>query len=50
MRKNDVFLGVYLLAAIIFLIIPIPPVLLDILILFNISMSLVIVFNCLTYA
>ncbi|MDD6402049.1 MAG: flagellar biosynthesis protein FlhA [Lachnospiraceae bacterium] len=47
MRKNDVFLGVYLLAAIIFLIIPIPPVLLDILILFNISMSLVIVFNCL---
>ena len=47
MRKNDIFLGVYLLAAIIFMIIPIPPTLLDVLILFNISMSLIIVFNCL---
>ena len=47
MKKNDLFLGVYLLAAVIFLIIPIPSTLLDILILFNISMSLIIVFNCL---
>ncbi len=47
MRKNDLFLGVYLLAAVIFLIIPMPSVLLDILILFNISLSLIIVFNCL---
>lgn len=47
MKKNDIFLGVYLLAAVIFLIIPIPSTLLDILILFNISMSLIIVFNCL---
>ncbi len=47
MKKNDIFLGVYLLAAIVFLIIPIPNTLLDILILFNISMSLIIVFNCL---
>ncbi len=47
MRKNDIFLGVYLLAAIVFLIIPIPASLLDVLILFNISMSLIIVFNCL---
>ncbi len=47
MKKNDIFLGIYLLAAIVFLIIPIPSTLLDILILFNISMSLIIVFNCL---
>ncbi|MDO5128106.1 MAG: flagellar biosynthesis protein FlhA [Eubacteriales bacterium] len=47
MKKNDMFLGLYFLAAVVFLIIPIPPVLLDILILFNISMSLIIVFNCL---
>lgn len=47
MKRNDLFLGVYLLAAITFLIIPIPATLLDILILFNISVSLIIVFNCL---
>ncbi len=47
MKRNDIFLGVYLLAAIVFLIIPIPATLLDVLILFNISMSLIIVFNCL---
>lgn len=47
MKKNDLFLGIYLLAAIVFMIIPIPSWLLDILILFNISLSLIIVFNCL---
>ncbi|MGN0151373.1 MAG: flagellar biosynthesis protein FlhA [Wujia sp.] len=47
MKKNDLFLGIYLLAAIVFLIVPIPSWLLDVLILFNISMSLIIVFNCL---
>ncbi len=47
MKKNDIFLGAYLLAAVTFLIIPVPAWLLDILILFNISMSLIIVFNCL---
>lgn len=47
MKKNDLFLGAYLLAAVIFLIIPIPSTMLDVLILFNISMSLIIVFNCL---
>ena len=47
MKKNDIFLGIYLLAAIVFMIIPIPATLLDILILFNVSMSLIIVFNCL---
>ncbi len=47
MKKNDLFLGIYLLAAIIFFIIPIKSWLLDFLILFNITMALVIVFNCL---
>ena len=47
MKKNDIFLGIYLLAAVVFLIIPIPSTMLDWLILFNISMSLIIVFNCL---
>ena len=47
MKKNDLFLAIYLLAAIVFLIIPIPSRLLDVLILFNIAMSLIIVFNCL---
>ena len=46
MKKNDIFLGIYLLAAVVFLIIPIPSTMLDWLILFNISMSLIIVFNC----
>ena len=45
MKKNDIFLGIYLLAAVVFLIIPIPSTMLDWLILFNISMSLIIVFN-----
>ncbi|MBQ8924548.1 MAG: FHIPEP family type III secretion protein, partial [Lachnospiraceae bacterium] len=47
MKRNDMFLGFYLLAAVIFFIIPIPSWLLDILILFNVSLALVIVFNCL---
>ncbi|MBE5944832.1 MAG: FHIPEP family type III secretion protein, partial [Lachnospiraceae bacterium] len=47
MKKNDIFLGAYLLAAIVFFIIPMPSWLLDVLILFNISMALIIVFNCL---
>ena len=47
MKKNDMFLGIYLLAAVVFFIIPIPSWLLDFLILFNVSMSLIIVFNCL---
>ena len=47
MRKNDMFLGVYLLAAIVFFIIPIKSWMLDFLILFNITMALIIVFNCL---
>ena len=45
MKRNDIFLGAYLLAAIVFFIIPMPSWLLDVLILFNISISLIIVFN-----
>ena len=29
MKKNDIFLGIYLLAAVVFLIIPIPSTMLD---------------------
>ena len=47
MKKNDIFLGAYLLAAVVFFIIPIKSWMLDVLILFNLSMSLIIVFNCL---
>ncbi len=47
MKKNDLLLAFYLLAAIIFFIIPMPSQLLDVLILFNISVSMIIVFNCL---
>lgn len=46
MRRNDIFLGIYLLAAVIFFIVPMPSFLLDVLILFNISLALIVVFNC----
>lgn len=45
--KGDVFVGLYLLAAIILFIIPIPSLLLDVLITFNLMVSLAILFNCL---
>lgn len=47
MKKADLFVGLYLLAAIIFFIIPIPSFLLDIFITFNIMIALIILFNCL---
>lgn len=47
MQKSDLFVGLYLLAAIIFFIIPIPNLLLDVLITFNLMVALVILFNCL---
>ena len=46
-RGADVGVAVYLMAAIIFFIVPIPSFLLDILLIFNISVALVILFNCL---
>ena len=45
MKRNDIAVGLYLLAAIVFLIIPMPSILLDILLAFNIALSLIILFN-----
>lgn len=47
MKKADLFVGLYLLAAVIFFIIPIPSILLDVLITFNLMIALVILFNAL---
>ncbi len=46
-RGADVGVALYLLAAIVFFIVPIPSFLLDVLLIFNISIALVILFNCL---
>jgi len=45
MKKTDLGVALYLLAAIVFLIIPIPSQLLDVLMAFNIAVALVILFN-----
>lgn len=45
MKKADLGLGLYILIAIVFFIVPIPSVLLDILLAFNISISMIILFN-----
>ena len=47
MKKQDLFLGLYILLPVVFLIVPMPTVLLDILILFNICVALIILFNAL---
>lgn len=47
MKKSDMMVGLYILAAIVFLIIPIPTQLLDVLMALNISLSLIIMFNAL---
>lgn len=47
MKKADIGLGLYILAAIIFLIVPLPSFLLDILLAMNISVALIILFNSL---
>ncbi|BBF42969.1 flagellar biosynthesis protein FlhA [Lachnospiraceae bacterium KM106-2] len=47
MKKTDIYLGLYILAAVVFLIIPIPSFLLDLLIAFNISIAMIILFNAL---
>ena len=47
MKKSDLYVGLYLLFAVIFFIIPIPSLILDILITFNIMVALIILFNCL---
>lgn len=47
MKKNDLIVGMFLLAAVLFLIIPIPSLLLDILLALNISIAMVVLFNSL---
>lgn len=47
MKRSDLFLGLYILAPIIFLIIPVPTVLLDIMMILNISLALIILFTAL---
>jgi flagellar biosynthesis protein FlhA len=47
MKKADVGVALYLLAAIIFFIIPIPSLLLDVMLAINISIALIILFNAL---
>ena len=46
-RNPDMGVGIYLLAAILFFIIPIPSILLDVMLAFNIGLALVILFNVL---
>ena len=46
-KKNDLFIGIYLLSAVIFFIISIPSWLLDILLALNIAVALIILFNAL---
>lgn len=46
-KKNDIAVGLYLLAAILFLIVPMPAILLDILLALNIAIAMVIMFNAL---
>lgn len=47
MRKSDIGVGAYLLAAVLFFIVPIPSILLDVMLAFNISIALIILFNVL---
>ena len=42
MKRNDIAVGLYIIAAILFLIIPMPPVLLDFFLALNIAVSMVI--------
>ncbi len=47
MKKSDLAVGIYLLSAIVFMIIPIPSLLLDFMLAINITMAMVILFNSL---
>ncbi|MCI6022098.1 MAG: flagellar biosynthesis protein FlhA [Clostridia bacterium] len=47
MRKTDLFIGIYILAAVIFMIVSIPSWLLDILVALNIAIAMIILFNAL---
>lgn len=45
MKKADLALGLYILSAIIFMIVPMPSILLDLLLALNISIAMIILFN-----
>lgn len=47
MKKSDLFVGLYILAAVVFLIVSIPSAVLDVLLAFNIAVALVILFMAL---
>ena len=47
MKKSDLFVGIYLLAAIVFMIISVPSSILDVLLAFNMFVALVVLFNAL---
>ena len=47
MKKNDFIVGMFLVSAIVFLILPIPSFLLDIMLALNISIAMVVLFNAL---
>ena len=47
MKRNDIFVGIYILCAIMFLIIPLPTMVLDILMAMNISVAFIILFTAL---
>lgn len=47
MKKTDMGIGLFLLSAILFLIVPIPAILLDVLLAINISIALIVLFNAL---
>ena len=47
MKKADVGVALYLLAAVVFFIVPIPNQLLDVMLALNISLAMVVLFNCL---
>ena len=47
MKKTDLGLGLYILSAILFLIIPIPAMMLDVMLAINISVALIVLFNSL---
>ncbi len=47
MKKSDMMVGIYVLAAIVFLIIPVPTQFLDVLLALNIAVAMIIMFNAL---
>ena len=47
MKKTDLFIGIYLLAAVVFMIISVPSGMLDVLLAFNMFVALVVLFNAL---